>query len=226
MRKQTIFLVCALLCLLALTGCNLNFNTTVNGDGTGRMSIEIGYTTEEAEDWWGEEDLSSNFCEDLWYEEDLAEELPPGATIRVEPRGDQIWCIVSFDFYDLEELEEVYDYTFNMYVDRLEIENENFYLDLTWDLEGLQDESSYPIEAVFRVTMPGTVSSTNADVRSGRTLTWNLDEDGENVIRAVSSTKSSDWVWWLIGSLCCLCLGVLVAAGIVALVVYLRKKNS
>lgn len=225
MGKSRRWVLWGMILVLALSGCNLNFNTSVQGDGAGRMIVEIGYTTSEIEDWW-DESVSSNFCQDIWYEEDLAEEFPPGATIRVEQRGAQTWCIVDIPFSNLRQLRDVYEDSFSMDVNRLEIVNETFYCDLTWDLEGLQEESSYPIEAVFRLITPGTVTSTNADVRSGRTLTWYLDEDGENDILAVSSTRSTDWVWWLVGSLCCLCLGVLVVAGIIGLVVYLRKKQS
>lgn len=225
MDKRKMWVLGGMILVLALSGCNLNFNTRVQGDGAGRMSIEIGYTTAEIEDWW-EESVSANFCEEIWYEENLAQDFPPGATIHVEQRGAQTWCIVDIPFSNLRQLRDVYEDALSMDVDRLEIVNETFYCDLNWDLRGLQDESSYPIEAVFRLTTPGTVTTTNADVRSGRTLTWYLDEDGQNGILVVSSTRSAEWVWWLVGGLCCLCLGVLVAAGIIGLVVYLRKKQS
>ncbi len=225
MSTRTAWVLWGTILVLALSGCNLNFNTNVQQDGAGRMNVEIGYTTQEIEDWW-EEDVSPNFCEEIWYEEDLADHFPPDTTLRVERRGAQTWCIVEIPFSNLRQLRDVYEDAFSIDVNRLEIVNETFYCDLSWDLEGLQDESSYPIEAVFRLTTPGPVTVTNADVWRGRTLTWYLDEDGENDILAVSSTRSSDWVWWLVGGLCCLCVGVLAAAGIIGLVVYLRKKNS
>ncbi len=225
MHKRKLWWVGGLLLALALSACNLNFNTNVQANGSGNLRVEIGYTAEELEDWWDEPVSAMAFCEDIWYEERIAEDLPPGATLRVERRGAQIWCLVDVPFSNLRQLKDVYEDVLSMDVDRLEIVNETFYCDLTWDLEGLQDQSSYPIEAVFRLTTPGAVSVTNADARAGRTLTWRLDENGRNIILATSSTQPSEWVWWLVGALCCLCLGVLLTAGVVGLVIYLRKKT-
>jgi hypothetical protein len=226
MSNRKMLLVGGLCLALILSGCNLNFNTTVRPDGAGIMIIEVGYATQELEAWLEESNVSAHFCEEVWSEEGLAEEFPPGATLRVEQRGLQTWCIVEFPFSNLRQLRDVYEDNFDMEVDRLEIVNETFYCDLTWDLEGLQQASPFPIEVVFRLIAPGRVTSTNADVRSGRTLTWHLDENGENAILAVSSTRSSDWVGWVVGGLCCLCLGVLAVAGGIALVVYLRRQNA
>ncbi|MEZ0395817.1 MAG: hypothetical protein ABWK53_05235 [Anaerolineales bacterium] len=227
MRKQTfLFLMLALSLALVLSACNLNFNTNVQQQGSGSLRVEIGYTPEELEDWWEEPVSAIDFCEDVWVEEDIAAELPAGATIQVERRGAQIWCIVEIPFSNLRQLKDLYEDVLSIDVDRLEIVNETFYCDMTWDLRGLQDESSYPIEAVFRLTTPGRVSATNADVRSGRTLTWHLNEDGENAILAISSIQTSDWVWWLAGALFCLCLGVLLTGGLIGLVLYLRKRKS
>jgi hypothetical protein len=137
-----------------------------------------------------------------------------------------ITCTASTPFTDLDELRSITKQAFgNGSFDRLEIAGGHFYYDLaanigssfTWDAT-----MPFGLDAWWIVEVPGNVISTNADVKSGRTLKWNLmTMNGSTHIQAESTLSSTvlglDSTLAVIGTLCllaCCCFIILIAGGL------------
>ena len=222
MRKHTLLLVCSLLILTVLAGCTVEYRTSVEADGSGQMATAIGFTAQEASDLAG---LSggdaSNICQEMWGE--ASSDLPPNATIREEQRGDETYCVAEFSFASLEELRSIY-VDQGLIVNRLEIVDDRFYYDVSIDMSDA-GSLGIPMNMTWVVTAPGTVGNHNATSVSGQTMTWNLVVGQVNNMRFESSL-GSNWLWWVLGGLGCLCLLVVVVGAVIGVVLYLRKKKK
>jgi len=206
---------------MGLAGCSMEYGTQVSDNGSGRLTISVGFTSEEAELLEIPIDQGVNLCQEMWA--DLSSQLPAGATIREEQRGNETWCIVESTFSDLDELSTIYA-DMDISINRLEIVNEMFYYDVSIDLSG-GDDLGFPIDFIWTLTVPGVVGANNADESAGQTLTWNLAIGQVNTMRAESSLGVA-WVWWVVGALGCLCLTAIAFAAGVGLFIYLRRKPS
>jgi hypothetical protein len=222
MRTRRSLLVCSFLVLIFLAGCTIEYRTDINKGGAGQMSMAVGFTGEEASsltDLTG--GSTANICQEMWSESNS--DFPANAVIRQEQRGDETYCLVEFSYANLQELRTDYE-NMGITVNRLEILENRFYYDVSIDM-GESDTLGFPVNMTWVVTMPGTVGTNNATTVSGQTLTWNLAVGQVNSMRAESAV-GSNWLWWVLGGLGCLCLLVVVIAAIIGIVLYLRKKKK
>ena len=145
-------------------------------------------------------------------------------------------CTASTPFTDLDGLRSITKQAVpNGSFDRLEIAGGHFYYDLAANIGSSftgDTNMPYGLDAWWIVEVPGTVVSTNADEKSGRTLKWNLMTlSGSTHLRAESTLSSSvlgiDPTLTVIGTLCllaCCCIILLAAGGLAFFLI--RRKNG
>lgn len=221
MRNKFMLVAGIVLLAFVLAGCSMEYDTTIQPDESGRMVLSIGFTADEME-MMGATANSASFCQEMWAEENT--DFPPGTVIRQEQRGTETWCIAEMPFSSLQQLRSIY-VNQGVTVNRLEIVDNTLYYDLSLDLSDAGGLGS-SIQVTWRVTMPGRITSHNAQSVDGRTLTWNLGVGSLNRLQAESSVGMAAWVWWVVGGLACLCLVVVVVGGGVGLFFYLRNKKK
>ncbi len=222
MRNKFLLAAAVVLLALLLAGCSIEYDTTIRPNQNGSVSLMIGFTADEMEMMSSGVSNPDAFCQEMWA--DSSSDFPPNTVIRQEQRGSETWCIAEMPFTDLQQLRSIYTAQ-EITVNRLEVVNNVLYYDVSLDLSGGGGLGS-SISMIWKVTMPGRITSHNAHAVDGRTLTWNLNVGGMNRIQAESSLSNNDWVWWVVGGLFCLCLIVVVIAGGVGLFLYLRKKKA
>ena len=222
MRKMRFLSVLVVLVFLVLSGCTIEYNTSLNKDGSGEMVIQVDYTQEEV-DALGEltTDSGASLCQQMWSESQS--DLPPGSRVDEQPLEEGTRCTLTMPFANLDELRSIYEDT-GVDINRLEIVEDKFYYDVEIDLSG--EPAPIEIRFVVKLSVPGSVGENNADEVGGRTLTWNLEMGSVNRLTAESSLGTPAWLWWLLGGLGCLgILAVAVAAG-VGLFFYLRSRKK
>jgi len=224
MKTKYLLAAGAALLVFILAGCTIEYDTKIQPDQSGRVSTAIGFTADELKYLTSQSNNdASKICDEMW--KDSSSSLPPNAVTRQEQKGDETWCYVDVDFANLEELRSYYTDQ-KVKVNRLEVVKDTFYYDVTFDMSSDTSMVDFPLLITWKVSMPGTVRQHNADLGSGRSLTWNLaSASGAVNMKAESSLSSSNWAWWAAGGLVCLCLVVIVIGAGVGLLLYLRKKK-
>lgn len=229
MKTKYLLAAGAMLLVFVLAGCTIEYDTKIQPDQSGTVSTAMGFTDDEVKYITSQStsSTSGSICDEMWNES--SSKLPSNAVTRQEQKGTETWCYVDVKFANLDELSSFYGDQ-NATVNRLEVVNNKFYYDVSMDMSSDETTSTadYPLTMTWKVTMPGSVKSHNADSASGTTLTWNLSSaKGVVDMQAESSLNSTGWVWWVVGGLLCLCLVALVIVIVVVLVIYLsRKRNS
>lgn len=167
----------ALAALLALvaTACKIetNFAATINADGSGTITAELGFDDEAAEMLLqGENPFEGNELAEL---ED--------AEFSEERRGDMTFYIITAPVDDVTEIEEALVGTDNSLLESFDISVSDTRVTVSGtasaeeafgeDLEGfdpalLEDSLS----ASVRLNLPGRILSHNADSQAGNELTW------------------------------------------------------
>lgn len=221
MRNKFLLMAGIVLLAFVLAGCSMEYDTTIQPDESGRMVLSIGFTADEME-MIGATANSATFCQDMWADEST--DFPPDTVIRQEQRDTETWCIADMPFSDLQQLRSIY-VNQGVTVNRLEIVDNTLYYDLSLDLSDTGELGS-SIQFTWRLTMPGRITSHNAQSVDGRTLIWNPRVGSLNRLQAESSVGTAGWVWWVVGGLACLCLLVVVVGGGVGLFFYLRNKKK
>jgi len=226
--KRSLARAALLTAALLLAACTIQVNTTVQPSGAGELRTEMGFNQADQEALSGIGASPEEFCADMQSEEDLAEDVP----VTVEERGDEIWCIVTVPFADLNELRELYAGMGGITVNRLELSGDQFIYDVDVEFAAEEAEGMGALELSYRwqVTMPGGVASHNAQEADGRTLTWEVGL-GETInAQATSSLGGGDGgllqspsglgptEWILIALALFFCCGLLVV--VIAVVVY------
>jgi hypothetical protein len=146
---------------LLVSACGViggEIRTDVGTDEKGTFDLELGFAVEKPED-----KVNCNASTDL----------PPGAIVTTEDRGDSIWCTISMPFSNLAQLEELYRGLFKeaMRIDCLTMDSDRLIYDVSLISQASgsdKGEASIP----WRVTVPGEVGTNNADEVNGQTLTW------------------------------------------------------
>lgn len=221
MRNKLLFVAGIVLLAFVLAGCSMEYDTTIRSDSSGQMILSIGFTADEME-MMSATTNSASFCQDMWADENTS--FPPNTVIRQEQRGTETWCIAEMPFSDLQQLRSIY-VNQGVTVNRLEVVDNILYYDLSLDLSDAGGLGS-SIQFAWRVTLPGRITSHNAQSVDGNTLIWNPRVGSLNRLQAESSVGMADWVWWLIGGLVCLCLIVVIVGGGIGLFFYLRNKKK
>lgn len=169
--------VLAAVLVLVVTACKIetNFGATINADGTGTLIFEIGVDDEAAQFFL---DGSDPFADN-----EMADE--PGARTREERRGDLTFYIVEVDVEDVTEMQDglvgadngvLNDLTITVNDDRVTVSGSASAADATGDAEDL--DLDVPLDEIFSATvyftMPGAITSHNADRQDGNTLYWDV----------------------------------------------------
>lgn len=238
MKIKLLFLL--VVAALLVTGCNYDFSTTIEPDGSGEFAIDMTITAEDIksiEQETGEDfedyalsETGEDSLEDSCYvvEDDID---VPGAFAEFEPRAGGYTCRVTIPFDDIDELIEIYDEIGLAEDLRISMNSDgNLHYRLDIDMYGVEDDPDLAmlddVEIHWNLTVPGSVTDHNADKRRGRTLSWNL-LTGDDIVRIDAESVPSTFNWLLYGSIAvlCLCLMTLVVGG-VGLFLYFRRKNA
>ena len=174
---------------LALPACTIQITTTVQPDGSGELRTEIGISPEDQAELLEFGSSAEEFCNQTIAEDG---DFPPGATTRVEVRGEDTWCVLAIPFASLDEYTRILtDEGEGITVNQLSLTENQFIYDLTLDLtsdeSGFEGEEYFPLELLWQVEMPGQVGGNNADLVQGNTLIWVLEEGTLRTLRAESS---------------------------------------
>ncbi len=220
------FYLIAVCTLFLLSSCKANMITSIEADGSGVYAQEIGFTAEEINSlnsMGSETDICDSTQSDM-------SDMPANTVMREEKRGDETWCIFESPFVSLNELKSIYGNT-DIVINDISLVDDNFYYDISLDMTGGDFGSALAmLNLKWIVEMPGKVSSHNADVVDGSTLTWNLIPGNNINIHAESkngglSSFSSKYL--LIGIvLLCLCIMMLVFIALVVFFVVRRSKKN
>jgi hypothetical protein len=219
-HMRIIILLLAGMGLLLLTACKANFITDIQTDGSGSFTEEFGMTQDEMDSY---EITADDLCSSMTEGSDI----PAGASVTQETRGDETWCVIKIDFASLDDLNSLYN-EMEVTVGDLRIVDGQAFYDVTIDLGGESAFTSF-MESYWIVTMPGSISEHNADEKDGNTLRWNLiSSDSALNAHAVSRTSGGDnTIWWVVGgAAACLCLLVIVAAVVVVIVLVVKKNKA
>jgi len=228
MKAKNLLAPGVLLLAIVLAGCTIEYDTKIQPDQSGTVSTAMGFTDDEVKYITSQSTSTTggSICDEMWNES--SSKLPSNAVTHQEQKGTETWCYVDVNFANLDELRSFYADQ-KATVNRLEVADNTFYYDVSMDMssDGTTSTAGYPLTMSWKVSMPGSVKSHNADSASGTTLTWNLSSaKGVVDMQAESSLSSTGWVWWVVGGLFCLCLITLVIVIIVVLVIYLRRKKN
>jgi hypothetical protein len=230
MKTKILLAVGAVLLVLFLAGCTIEYQTKINPDQSGTVTEAIGMTADEVTYLTSQGGVDpKGVCDDLM--KDSKSSLPSGAVTRQEKKGDETWCYVDVKFTSLADLGSFYTDQSNVTVNRLEVADNTFYYDVSTDTSAATGTTTgFPLQFTWKVTMPGAVKSNNATSVSGKTLTWDRGSaTGKVDMQAQSSLAGSSlpgWAGWVIGGGACLCLLVLVIVVVVVVVLLLRKRNK
>lgn len=172
MQPKLLFLtVCALGAFL-LAGCEFRASTEVEPDGSGELRTEVGFTAEERETLESQSGGSGaqDFCNSSPFEGQTSAEV----TVTEEQRGDEVWCITTAKFDDLEDLRQLYGSLMGLTVNRLEMVEGTFLYDVEVDTSSPDSSFSAFTSITWSVTAPGALTLHNAEQAEGNTLTWFL----------------------------------------------------
>lgn len=174
--------------------------------------LDIG---DEAEDWCDE---ISDLFEDL-------EGFPSGMDTEFEQEevGEGFACRNTFEFDDLDELEELYEEFGFIEPDTLKIKDNVLDYEVAIDLAsagamGLDDLEA-DVELFWTVSSPWSVVEHDADNEDGRLVSWEM-KDGDDLEVVFTAEKSNLLLYLLIGG------GGLLFVGVAVIVVVLIAKNK
>jgi len=230
MKKRTMIIAMIALAALLLAGCKVNFVTDINTDGTGTTGFEFGFSEQEEamlQAMQATTGTTPDLCSELTTE--LGSE--PGASIEEEKRGDETWCVVSMPFENLEELRSIYETQFDADIQRLEMtEDEKFYYDISMDMTDADTSQitamGVLLDMAWKLTLPGSIGTNNADEKSGSTLTWDMVPGQSHQFTAESSPGGGIPTWLIIAGAVCLGFLVLVVIGVIVFFIVRRSKKQ
>jgi len=233
MKRHILFVSIVFLAALLLSACQTQIATSVKRDGSGELKTSMGFTADEVQMLQGLGTSSSDLCNSASQQS----QLPPGATVKQEQRGDETWCVGTLPFADLSALKSAYEETKGVTVNQLDLTNGKFVYDVTVDTTGADQMAmaGTTLSLTWQLDLPGKVGSNNADSASGSTLTWDIKPGGSQTLHAESDLNaglfsggsSSNWIYILCGTLaCCLCLITLVALVLVVVAVVMESRRK
>jgi len=168
MRLSIRRLISASIVTLLLTACRVVIDTKINPDGSGLLRNAVVYSAEEQQNFEqtpGNE--SAGICDDL------LEDMPAGATFTEEHYGGETYCVTTRSFADLQELTQLYAQFDNVSIRKLEFQLGRLMVDIDVDLT--EEGQSQKIAQEWRLTLPGTIETHNADRMDGQTLIWSVE---------------------------------------------------
>jgi hypothetical protein len=198
-------------CLLALllSGCKFEAATRIQGNGSGMLRTEVGFSAEERRNL-EEQNPGDDFCN--------TSGAAAGTRVTEEQRDGETWCVTEARFADLDELARFYAQRPGVQVNRLEIRDGRLYYDV--DIDTSSDTSSFAgfESIVWTVSLPGQPARHNADQADGATLTWQVaPRSGVVNLHAESPAEAASagmWLW----------LALLAAGGLAAAGLWLKQR--
>jgi hypothetical protein len=227
MKRSILLMIILTLAVLLLSACTAQITTNVKSDGSGNTQTGIGFTADEVKTLEGMGASSTDLCS---FADQQGGQLPPGATVKQEQRGDETWCVATVPFADLSALESTYNDMQGITINQLDITDGKLVYDVTIDMSSGSNQVSSLVGLSWSLSVPGRVGSNNADSVKGSTLTWNLKPGVSRTLHAESDLNAglfsgSNWLYIGGGALlCCLCLLVLIVIVVVVVLVTRRKK--
>jgi hypothetical protein len=186
MTKRFLFFALAALAALLLNACTIQVATEIKDDGSGSYGFEMGFNQEDQEALTSLGSSPEAFCQEMQGSGDL----PEGATITIEERGGETFCVMQGPFANLAELRTLYIDGDGVAVNTLEMNNGALTYDVDVNMSGGDTAGIDPtaINMAWKVTVPGTVGNNNADTIEGNTLTWKLTPGQSRNVHVESST--------------------------------------
>ena len=129
-NPKPISLALSIIAALVLSACTLQFNTTIQENGSGELRVEFGLRPDEQ----AEAQSTVGSLDDLCALAQSLVRLPPGATTYVEQRGDERWCGTLTQFADLNELASLLIDQPGVLVNQITSLEDRFIFDVTVDL--------------------------------------------------------------------------------------------
>lgn len=215
----------SVLLALLLSACQVNIKTKIDKNGAGSYIQEIGFQGDEAS-FSGLNVDDENFCAAQM------DSLPPNTETRQETRnGDETWCIYETQFESLEALRAIYGMT-DTQINALEMIDGSLTYDITLDLQS-SENAPLGADLFWQVTLPGEITSHNADEVDGNTLIWKLRGGETNSIQASSQVHGLTFnfadnndLTYILGGLMVMacCFLVLIVIGVVVFLLLRRRK--
>jgi len=234
--KRTISRAVLLASAVLLAACTIQINTTIQPDGAGELRTEMGFSPVDQEALSGIGTSPEDFCADMQSQENPDQEAP----VRVEERGDEVWCVVTLPFSSLDELRDLYAGMGGVTINTLAMSSGELVYDVQVEFaeEEAEGFGQVDLSYLWQVTMPGLVSTHNADSADGSTLTWEVGL-GETINAQAASSLSGPEIFspgagglgWteltliVFGLLCC-CGLLVVAAGAAAYLLVRRRQSG
>lgn len=214
------FLLIAVMAML-LSACRAVVDTDVKADGSGTFRTAIVFTAQEKQDFEKKpENTSKSICGDA------EKNVPAGATFVEEIHNGETYCVTQHAFKNLTELRQFYAGMSQVQVNTLQLESGKFTLDVDVDLTSSQDQKGLVNE--WHLTLPGKVSTQNADRVEGQTLVWIVSPgekahlQAQSIVESDGANANASGMGTLI--LIAIGIGVLALVGIVALI-FVQQRN-
>jgi hypothetical protein len=201
------------------------FLTIVHEDGSAEFESILKFSREQIE----ENLKKGTYSEDAFCENSTSEIERFFGSFNQEKHGEDIWCSYSTEVDNLQGLSNALEDDFSLTVQRLEIEDETFYLDLSWKTFPCTITNPADFTCEWSVEAPGEIGDNNATRVEGRTLTWDFSE--KNISRRFTAESKvggiDPAVWIVLGILSCgCCTLILLVAGGTAAFFFLRRKKK
>ena len=186
-----------------LAGCRVAVDTIVNKDGSGELRTSIVFSAEEKQNF---EDTPQNSGKNIC--DNLRADSPPDTVFFEEVRGDETYCTTLRSFGTLKQLRTLYQGMANVTVNELSLGIGVFMYDVQVDLTPQNGNEAAPQE--WRLTMPGTIGTNNADLIENNTLIWKIEPGEIRTLKAESEVGPHVLIQGLLGSLIVL-FGIILA---------------
>lgn len=194
---------------LLLASCRAAVDTSVNKDGSGELRTSIIFSAEEKQNFENApQNAGKSICDNL------IADAPPDTVFLEETRGEETYCTTLRSFGNIKQLRSLYAGMANVTVNELGLGIGNFTYDVQVDLTPRNGNEAAPHE--WRLTVPGTIGTNNADSIENNTLIWNIEPGEIRILQAESSVGPHVAIQALVG-------GLIVLPGIVFAVWLARR---
>lgn len=211
MKSRSIKWLALVISVVLLAGCHkLEATTRVEPNGSGELQMGVGFSAEERANIEKQNNNAQDFCN--------TSQAASNLTVTEEQRGDETWCITTTQFKDLDELRSLYEQKKGIRINRLEIADGKFYLDVDIDTLSKTSDFSALTDITWTVVLPGAPIEHNAGQVDGNTLTWVVPPKTDNVnLRAESEVPRRGFNFRPCGS---------ALIGLIAVLFHLRRPSN
>jgi hypothetical protein len=205
----------------------LQYLTVVKADGSAEFHFIFKYSQEQLKEILDAGQVS----EDEICEKTFSQTGDAAFSFTQEQHGEEIWCTNVTNLDTLEDLSDKLKDDFNsLTVNRLEIKDGKFYLDLSWSEFPCTTPDPSQFTCEWAVEAPGKVGNNNATRVEGNTITWDLSVSGTpRRFKAESATGGGfdpTLAIVLVLLSCGCCTVLLLVAGIILFFILRKRKQS